>query len=121
MVVVPLIELLYSATNGMANLKVLPILNLETKILFKLPWRWMNLSFGADRSKYVNVSRDLHVSKKAWVFKLEKSCFLKVMLKRTNRPGISSSNRPPRGARGRGARGTRAFPSFGFRPMRRPR
>nr|CAG4640444.1 EOG090X0FQT [Daphnia pulex] len=46
---------------------------------------------------------------------------IKVMLKRTNRPGISSSNRPPRGARGRGARGTRAFPSFGFRPMRRPR
>jgi len=47
---------------------------------------------------------------------------IKVMLKRTNRPGISTSNRPPRGARGRGARGARgSFAAFGFRPMRRPR
>ena len=44
------------------------------------------------------------------------------MLKRTNRPGITSSNRTPRGARGvRGVRGARPFASFGFRPMRRPR
>nr|CAG4636590.1 EOG090X0FQT [Eubosmina coregoni] len=47
---------------------------------------------------------------------------IKVMLKRTNRPGITSSNRTPRGARGaRGVRGARPFASFGFRPMRRPR
>jgi len=46
---------------------------------------------------------------------------IKVMLKRTNRPGISSTNRPPRGGRGRGARGRGSFSGFGFRPMRRPR
>nr|CAG4648315.1 EOG090X0FQT [Moina brachiata] len=47
---------------------------------------------------------------------------IKVMLKRTNRPGISSSNRPPRGRGGRGVRGGgRGFAAFGFRPMRRPR
>lgn len=47
---------------------------------------------------------------------------IKVMLKRTNRPGITSSNRAPRGTRGgRGVRGARPFASFGFRPMRRPR
>lgn len=49
-------------------------------------------------------------------------CFFQVMLKRTNRPGITSSNRAPRGTRGsRGVRGARPFASFGFRPMRRPR
>ncbi|XP_019764400.1 polyadenylate-binding protein 2 isoform X2 [Dendroctonus ponderosae] len=48
---------------------------------------------------------------------------IKVMPKRTNRPGISTTNRPPRGRgvstfRGRGAsRG--GF--YGYRPMRRPR
>nr|CAG4641278.1 EOG090X0FQT [Eulimnadia texana] len=47
---------------------------------------------------------------------------IKVMVKRTNRPGISSSNRPPRGRGVRGFRGGRPFPSYGgFRPMRRPR
>nr|CAG4638116.1 EOG090X0FQT [Chydorus sphaericus] len=47
---------------------------------------------------------------------------IKVMLKRTNRPGITSSNRGPRGTRGRGAvRGGRPFATFGFRPMRRAR
>ncbi|CAG0889740.1 unnamed protein product [Darwinula stevensoni] len=49
---------------------------------------------------------------------------IKVMPKRTNRPGISSTNRPPRG-RGGGFRGStrgRGYnPYFGFRPMRRPR
>nr|CAG4644380.1 EOG090X0FQT [Lepidurus arcticus] len=47
---------------------------------------------------------------------------IKVMLKRTNRPGISSSNRPPRG-RFRGApRGRAPYGGYGgFRAMRRPR
>lgn len=50
---------------------------------------------------------------------------IKVMPKRTNRPGISTTNRPPRG-RGayRGTRGlgiTRGGFYQGFRPMRRPR
>ena len=53
MAVVPLIESLYYVINGMASLKDLLTLNLVTKILCKLPWRWTNLSFGADRSKYV--------------------------------------------------------------------
>ncbi|KAL3285758.1 hypothetical protein HHI36_000284 [Cryptolaemus montrouzieri] len=49
---------------------------------------------------------------------------IKVMPKRTNRPGISTTNRPPRG-RGsfRGSRGMGGGRGFyaGFRPMRRPR
>ncbi|XP_056637346.1 polyadenylate-binding protein 2 isoform X2 [Diorhabda sublineata] len=48
---------------------------------------------------------------------------IKVMPKRTNRPGISTTNRPPRGrASFRGSRGvsTRGFYS-GYRPTRRPR
>ncbi|XP_065167603.1 polyadenylate-binding protein 2-like isoform X2 [Atheta coriaria] len=46
---------------------------------------------------------------------------IKVMLKRTNRPGMSSTNRPPRG-RGsfRGARGTTRGFYGSFRPLRRP-
>lgn len=42
------------------------------------------------------------------------------MPKRTNRPGMCMTNRPPRGrgfTRGRVSRGS----SFGYRPMRRPR
>lgn len=44
------------------------------------------------------------------------------MPKRTNRPGMSTTNRPPRG-RGsfRGARGIGRGFYGGFRPMRRPR
>lgn len=44
------------------------------------------------------------------------------MPKRTNRPGMSTTNRPPRG-RGafRGARGVGRGYYGGFRPMRRPR
>ncbi|XP_044745613.1 polyadenylate-binding protein 2 isoform X1 [Coccinella septempunctata] len=47
---------------------------------------------------------------------------IKVMPKRTNRPGISTTNRPPRGRSSfRGSRGIgRGFYS-GFRPLRRPR
>ena len=45
---------------------------------------------------------------------------IKVNPKRTNRPGISTSHRPPRGARYRG-RVTRGSPYYGFRPTRRPR
>jgi len=47
---------------------------------------------------------------------------IRVSAKRTNRPGISSTNRPPRGARGvrRGAYMGRGSPWFG-RPSRRPR
>ncbi|XP_017771091.1 PREDICTED: polyadenylate-binding protein 2-like isoform X2 [Nicrophorus vespilloides] len=47
---------------------------------------------------------------------------IKVMPKRTNRPGMSTTNRPPRG-RGtfRGARGTMRGIYPGFRPLRRPR
>merc|ERR1712241_427491 len=46
---------------------------------------------------------------------------IKVMPKRTNKPGISSTNRPPRGTRGgfRGQRGYRGRGGFGA--MRRPR
>jgi len=46
---------------------------------------------------------------------------IKVMPKRTNKPGISSTNRPPRGARGgfRGSRGYRGRGGFGA--IRRPR
>jgi len=43
---------------------------------------------------------------------------LKIMPKRTNRPGMSTSNRPPRGMRPRG-RGRGGFHS-GYRPTRRP-
>ncbi|XP_053972039.1 polyadenylate-binding protein 2-B-like [Hylaeus anthracinus] len=49
---------------------------------------------------------------------------IKVMPKRTNRPGLSVTNRAPRGARGyRGmARGIiRGSAYFGYRPTRRPR
>ncbi|KAI5636064.1 polyadenylate-binding protein 2 [Phthorimaea operculella] len=51
---------------------------------------------------------------------------IKVMPKRTNKPGLSSTNRPPRGARGRGG-GGRGFrggfsPYYsGYRPARRGR
>uniref|UniRef100_S4PB04 Pabp2 n=1 Tax=Pararge aegeria TaxID=116150 RepID=S4PB04_9NEOP len=46
---------------------------------------------------------------------------IKVMPKRTNKPGLSSTNRPPRGSRGRG-RSQRYSPYFsGYRPMRRGR
>ncbi|EFA07014.1 polyadenylate-binding protein 2 isoform X1 [Tribolium castaneum] len=47
---------------------------------------------------------------------------IKVMPKRTNRPGLSTTNRPPRG-RGafRGARGVGRGFYAGYRPMRRPR
>lgn len=47
---------------------------------------------------------------------------IKVMSKRTNRPGISSTNRFPRGFRGRGARGgARGGPCcHGMRGTRRP-
>merc|ERR1712012_1048374 len=45
---------------------------------------------------------------------------IKVMPKRTNKPGISSTNRPPRGRGGfRGTRGYRGRGGFGA--MRRPR
>jgi polyadenylate-binding protein 2 len=44
---------------------------------------------------------------------------LKVMPKRTNKPGISSTNRFPRGARGRRGRSSGFY--GGYRPMRRPR
>ncbi|XP_071518307.1 polyadenylate-binding protein 2-like isoform X2 [Panulirus ornatus] len=44
---------------------------------------------------------------------------LKVMPKRTNKPGISTSNRPPRGMRAVVGRGRGRFYS-GYRPMRRP-
>ncbi|CAH1127934.1 unnamed protein product [Ceutorhynchus assimilis] len=50
---------------------------------------------------------------------------IKVMPKRTNRPGISSTNRAPRGVRGastfRGSRGVSRGFYGGYRPMRRPR
>merc|ERR1711935_715253 len=47
---------------------------------------------------------------------------IKVMPKRTNKPGISSSNRPPRGTRGGGFRGSRGYRGRGgFGAMRRPR
>ncbi|KAJ9597067.1 hypothetical protein L9F63_027043, partial [Diploptera punctata] len=45
---------------------------------------------------------------------------IKVMPKRTNRPGMSMTNRPPRGRGYRGGRG-RASSYYGYRPMRRPR
>lgn len=53
---------------------------------------------------------------------LDESLFLgrqiKVSMKRTNKPGFSSTNRPPRGTRGGGIRGGRGGPPggrFGFR------
>ncbi|XP_076267197.1 polyadenylate-binding protein 2-like [Rhynchophorus ferrugineus] len=50
---------------------------------------------------------------------------IKVMAKRTNRPGISSTNRPPRGRGGYAFRGTRGISrgSFygGYKSTRRPR
>ncbi|XP_066142942.1 polyadenylate-binding protein 2 [Euwallacea fornicatus] len=50
---------------------------------------------------------------------------IKVMPKRTNRPGISSTNRPPRGRGTGGFRSSRGMGRGGFypgyRPMRRPR
>lgn len=45
---------------------------------------------------------------------------IKVMPKRTNRPGMSMTNRPPRGRGYRGGRG-RGSSYYGYRPMRRPR
>ncbi len=119
MVVDQLTESPFYAINMMATPKDLPMLNLETKIQFKLPWRSTNLSSGVDRSKYRNSNTCTTQS----VFSNLNSMFpLKVMLKRTNRPGITSSNRGPRGTRGRGAvRGGRPFATFGFRPMRRAR
>jgi len=51
---------------------------------------------------------------------------IKVMPKRTNRPGISSTNRPPRGRGATAYRGTRGISRgggfyAGYRPVRRPR
>ncbi|KAL1513558.1 hypothetical protein ABEB36_002956 [Hypothenemus hampei] len=50
---------------------------------------------------------------------------IKVMPKRTNRPGISTTNRPPKGRGGMAFRGSRGIGRGGFyggyRPMRRPR
>ncbi|XP_063239285.1 polyadenylate-binding protein 2 isoform X1 [Bacillus rossius redtenbacheri] len=46
---------------------------------------------------------------------------IKVMPKRTNRPGLSMTNRPPRGRGYRGGRGTRGAFYFGYRPVRRGR
>ncbi|GLV43547.1 Pabp2 [Carabus blaptoides fortunei] len=45
---------------------------------------------------------------------------IKVMPKRTNRPGMSMTNRPPRARGFRGGRISRGA-SFGYRPTRRPR
>ncbi|GAB6029378.1 Polyadenylate-binding protein 2 [Chamberlinius hualienensis] len=46
---------------------------------------------------------------------------IKVSAKRTNRPGISTTNRPPKGRfRGRGTRPS-SYSGFGYRPIRRPR
>lgn len=48
---------------------------------------------------------------------------IKVLVKRTNRPGISTTNRIPRGFRGRGrgsSRGAACCPHTGFRGTRRP-
>jgi len=45
---------------------------------------------------------------------------IKVMPKRTNRPGMSMTNRPPRGRGYRGGRG-RGSSYYGYRPTRRPR
>jgi hypothetical protein len=42
------------------------------------------------------------------------------MPKRTNRPGMSMTNRPPRGRGYRGGRG-RGSSYYGYRPTRRPR
>ncbi|XP_023954416.1 polyadenylate-binding protein 2-B [Bicyclus anynana] len=42
---------------------------------------------------------------------------IKVMPKRTNKPGLSTTNRPPRGMRGRG-RAQRYSPYGGYRPRR---
>ncbi|CAG9564119.1 unnamed protein product [Danaus chrysippus] len=48
---------------------------------------------------------------------------IKVMPKRTNKPGLSTTNRPPRGARGRGRSYRGGFTPYfaGYRPMRRGR
>ncbi|XP_044738421.1 polyadenylate-binding protein 2 [Chrysoperla carnea] len=47
---------------------------------------------------------------------------IKVMPKRTNRPGMAMTNRPPRGRGFRGAaRVVRGAAYYGYRPMRRPR
>lgn len=43
------------------------------------------------------------------------------MPKRTNKPGLSSTNRPPRGMRGRGRSFRGGFYYSGYRPMRRGR
>lgn len=44
------------------------------------------------------------------------------MPKRTNRPGMCMTNRPPRGSRGGFTRGRASRGStFGYRPIRRPR
>jgi len=45
---------------------------------------------------------------------------IKVNPKRTNRPGVSSTNRYPRGRISRGGRGARGA-YYGYRPTRRPR
>lgn len=45
---------------------------------------------------------------------------IKVMPKRTNRPGMSMTNRPPRGRGYRGGR-SRGSSYYGYRPTRRPR
>jgi len=46
---------------------------------------------------------------------------IKVLPKRTNKPGISTTNRPPRGRGGFRARGSRGRGGGGFGAMRRPR
>ncbi|XP_018022567.1 polyadenylate-binding protein 2-like [Hyalella azteca] len=46
---------------------------------------------------------------------------LKVMPKRTNKPGISSTNRFPRGSRPRGRARSGFYGGGGYRPIRRPR
>ncbi|GLH00763.1 hypothetical protein R5R35_002682 [Gryllus longicercus] len=43
---------------------------------------------------------------------------IKVMPKRTNRPGMSMTNRPPRGRGYRGSRGIRGSAYYGYRPRR---
>ena len=85
----------------------------------------MNLFSVDGKSKWVitKASLFIHCASIIVLFLFVFFCFFyQVMLKRTNRPGITSSNRAPRGTRGgRGVRGARPFASFGFRPMRRPR
>jgi len=119
MVVGQLTEWQYCVINMMVTRKALPMLNLVTKIQSKLPWHLMNLFSGVGKSKWVVTKPGFLID---WFIYYYFVFVFQVMLKRTNRPGITSSNRAPRGTRGgRGVRGARPFASFGFRPMRRPR